>query len=165
MWKVLDDWFQTPRVPRADAVAVGRRQRVHPARDVQGQGEEVRQWTSREMLDVRQRPPSTSTGTVRIDPLFQALAPARAVGASVTFEPALDGVAHPRWPTLIVTAGCGRRSAGRPVEEICQGRDLVPAGREALARCRANHGHNSHPIQEQRDGRPSTGWMVSDEQY
>ncbi len=27
------------------------------------------------------------TGTVRIDPLFQANAPARAAGASVTFEP------------------------------------------------------------------------------
>jgi len=27
------------------------------------------------------------TGTVRIDPLFQATAPARAAGASVTFEP------------------------------------------------------------------------------
>jgi hypothetical protein len=27
------------------------------------------------------------TGTVRIDPLFQANAPARALGASVTFEP------------------------------------------------------------------------------
>ena len=27
------------------------------------------------------------TGTVRIDPLFQPQAPARAVGASVTFEP------------------------------------------------------------------------------
>ena len=27
------------------------------------------------------------TGTVRIDPLFQAKEPARAVGASVTFEP------------------------------------------------------------------------------
>lgn len=29
------------------------------------------------------------TGTVRIDPLFQAPDPARAVGASVTFEPGL----------------------------------------------------------------------------
>jgi quercetin dioxygenase-like cupin family protein len=27
------------------------------------------------------------TGTVRIDPLFQAPAPARAAGAAVTFEP------------------------------------------------------------------------------
>ena len=31
------------------------------------------------------------TGTVRIDPLFQAGAPARAVGASVTFEPGARG--------------------------------------------------------------------------
>ena len=35
------------------------------------------------------------TGTVCIDPLLQAAAPTRAVGASVTFEPVLDGVAYP----------------------------------------------------------------------
>ena len=38
------------------------------------------------------------TGTVRIDPLFQANAPARAVGASVTFEPGLGPHGTPiRW--------------------------------------------------------------------
>ena len=34
------------------------------------------------------------TGMVRVDPLFPAIAPARAVGASVTFEPRPDSVAH-----------------------------------------------------------------------
>ena len=50
------------------------------------------------------------TGTVRIDPLFQAHAPARAVGANVTFEPGARTAwhTHPLGQTLIVTAGCGR---------------------------------------------------------
>src|SRR5213082_4232322 len=50
------------------------------------------------------------TGAVRIDPLFQAHAPARAAGASVTFEPGARTAwhTHPLGQTLIVTAGCGR---------------------------------------------------------
>jgi hypothetical protein len=49
------------------------------------------------------------TGTVRIDPLFQANAPARTSGASVTFEPGARTAwhTHPLGQTLIVTAGCG----------------------------------------------------------
>src|SRR6187401_1446545 len=64
------------------------------------------------------------TGTVRIDPLFQAPAPARAVGASVTFEPGARtaGHTHPLGQTLIVTAGCGwAQQHGGPVEEIRAG--------------------------------------------
>ena len=34
------------------------------------------------------------TGTVRIDPLFEAAEPARVVGVSVTFEPGARRVAH-----------------------------------------------------------------------
>ena len=50
------------------------------------------------------------TGTVRIDPLFEAADPARVVGASVTFEPGARTAwhTHPLGQTLIVTAGCGR---------------------------------------------------------
>src|SRR4051794_17726085 len=42
------------------------------------------------------------TGTVRIDPLFQAKAPARAAGASVTFEPGARTAwhTHPLGQTL-----------------------------------------------------------------
>ena len=49
------------------------------------------------------------TGTVRIDPLFQASDPARVQGASVTFEPGARTAwhTHPLGQTLIVTAGCG----------------------------------------------------------
>src|SRR2546426_12056332 len=56
------------------------------------------------------------TGTVRIDPLFQAPAPARALGVSVTFEPGARTAwhVHPLGQSLIVTAGCGLvRSWGR----------------------------------------------------
>ena len=47
------------------------------------------------------------TGTVRIDPLFDAPMPARAAGASVTFEPGARTAwhTHPLEQTLIVTAG------------------------------------------------------------
>ncbi|HKF95165.1 MAG TPA: cupin domain-containing protein, partial [Gammaproteobacteria bacterium] len=49
------------------------------------------------------------TGTVRIDPLFQTNAPARATGASVTFEPDARTAwhTHPLGQTLIVTSGLG----------------------------------------------------------
>src|SRR3982750_2452203 len=64
------------------------------------------------------------TGTVRIDPLFQAPEPARVAGARVTFEPGARtaGHTHPLGQTLIVTAGCGRaRREGGPIEEIRPG--------------------------------------------
>src|SRR3989441_5875694 len=67
------------------------------------------------------------TGTVRIDPLFQANAPARAAGASVTFEPGARTAwhTHPLGQTLIVTAGCGwAQHWGGPIEEIRPG-DVV----------------------------------------
>src|SRR5436190_11097546 len=47
------------------------------------------------------------TGSVRIDPLFEAPDPARTRGASVTFEPGARTAwhFHPLGQTLIVTAG------------------------------------------------------------
>jgi quercetin dioxygenase-like cupin family protein len=49
------------------------------------------------------------TGTVRIDPLFDAPGPGRVLGARVTFEPGARTAwhTHPLGQTLIVTAGCG----------------------------------------------------------
>jgi quercetin dioxygenase-like cupin family protein len=64
------------------------------------------------------------TGTVRIDPLFEAPAPARVFGASVTFEPGARTAwhTHPLGQTLIVTAGCGWvQRWGGPIEEIRPG--------------------------------------------
>ncbi|HEY5778987.1 MAG TPA: cupin domain-containing protein [Terrimicrobiaceae bacterium] len=110
------------------------------------------------------------TGTVRIDPLFQPTAPARAVGASVTFEPGARTAwhTHPLGQILIVTAGCGRvQRWGGPIEEIRPG-DVVwfPPGEK--------HWHGATPttamthiaIVEELDGK-GTDWMekVSDEQY
>src|SRR5437879_9528879 len=50
------------------------------------------------------------TGTVRVDPLFQAPDPARVLGATVTFEPGARTAwhTHPLGETLIVTPGAGR---------------------------------------------------------
>jgi quercetin dioxygenase-like cupin family protein len=52
------------------------------------------------------------TGDVRIDPLFEPPAPARTLGATVTFEPGARTArhTHPLGQILIVTAGCGWRS-------------------------------------------------------
>ena len=110
------------------------------------------------------------TGTVRIDPLFEAKAPARASGASVTFEPGARTVwhTHPLGQTLIVTTGCGRaQREGGPVEEIRPGDVISFAPNE-------KHWHGAAPttamthiaIQEALDGKV-VDWMekVSDEQY
>ena len=110
------------------------------------------------------------TGTVRIDPLFQANAPARAIAASVTFEPGARTAwhTHPLGQTLIVTTGCGRAQQwGGPIEEIRPGDVVWFAPGE-------KHWHGAAPttamthiaIQEQLDGK-AVDWMekVSDEQY
>ena len=72
-------------------------------------------------------PPDWFTGTVRIDPLFQAPDPALVQGGSVTFEPGARTAwhTHPLGQTLVVTAGCGwvQRWDG-PIEEIRPG-DVV----------------------------------------
>lgn len=67
------------------------------------------------------------TGTVRIDGWFQADAPARVGGATVTFEPGARTAwhTHPLGQTLLVVAGVGRvQREGGPIEEIGMG-DIV----------------------------------------
>jgi quercetin dioxygenase-like cupin family protein len=112
------------------------------------------------------------TGTVRVDPLFQTNEPARAVGASVTFEPGARTAwhAHPLGQTLIVTYGCGliqRWGAGNPIEEIRPG-DVVwiPPGEKHWHGATATTAMTHIAIQEQLDGKTSE-WMekVSAEQY
>src|SRR5437867_12424425 len=118
----------------------------------------------------RKGPPEHFTGTVRIDPLFQSDDPARAVGASVTFEPGARTAwhTHPLGQTLIVTGGCGMAQRwGGSIEEIRPG-DVIrflPGEK---------HWHGAVPttamthiaIQERLDGK-TVDWMeeVSDEQY
>ena len=61
------------------------------------------------------------TGTVRIDPLVVADAPARAAGNAVTFEPGARTAwhTHPLGQTLIVTFGLGWvQREGGAIEEI-----------------------------------------------
>ena len=63
------------------------------------------------------------TGTVRIDPLFDAPNP-RVARRSVTFEPGARTAwhTHPLGQTLIVTSGLGRaQREGGPIEEIRPG--------------------------------------------
>jgi quercetin dioxygenase-like cupin family protein len=110
------------------------------------------------------------TGTVRIDPLFAVHPPARAVGASVTFEPGARTAwhTHPLGQNLIVTAGCGlvQRWEG-PIEVIRPG-DVVwiPAGEKHWHGATATTAMTHFAIQEQLDGKTAE-WMekVSDEQY
>jgi len=110
------------------------------------------------------------TGTVRIDPLFQANAPARAFGASVTFEPGARTAwhSHPLGQTLIVTAGCGLAQRwGGPIEQIRPGVVIWFAPGEKHWHGATNTTAMTHiAIQEQLDGK-MVDWMekVSDDQY
>src|SRR5271157_41876 len=110
------------------------------------------------------------TGTVRIDPLFQATDPALVQGASVTFDPGARTAwhTHPLGQTLIVTAGCGRvRRWGGPLEEIRPGDDVwIPPGEKHWHGAAATTAMTHIAIVEQLDGK-SADWMekVSDEQY
>ena len=110
------------------------------------------------------------TGTVRIDPLFEAHAPARALASSVTFEPGARTAwhTHPLGQSLIVTAGCGwvQREDG-PVEEIRPG-DVVwfSPGEKHWHGATPTTGMTHIAILEQLDGKTGD-WMekVSEEQY
>jgi quercetin dioxygenase-like cupin family protein len=104
-----------------------------------------------------QGPSEYFTGAVRIEPLFRAPHPARAVGLSITFEPGARTAwhTHPLGQTLIVTSGSGLAQRwGGPIEEIHPG-DVVwfPPGEK--------HWHGAAPttamthiaIQEELDGK------------
>jgi quercetin dioxygenase-like cupin family protein len=110
------------------------------------------------------------TGTVRIDPLFSAPAPARAAGAAVTFEPGARTAwhTHPLGQTLVVVSGLGLvQREGGEIEEIRPGDVVSFAPNE-------KHWHGASPktamthvaIQEALDGK-AVDWLehVSDAQY
>ena len=110
------------------------------------------------------------TGTVRVDPLFNAPAPARILGASVTFEPGARTTwhTHPLGQTLIVTAGCGlvQRWEGQ-IEKIQPG-DVVwfPPGEKHWRGATTTTAMTHIAIVEVLDGK-SADWMekVNDKQY
>jgi quercetin dioxygenase-like cupin family protein len=110
------------------------------------------------------------TGTVRLDPLHTADAPARVSAASVTFEPGARTAwhTHPLGQILVVTAGCGwTQCEGEAIIEIRAG-DVIwcPPGHR--------HWHGATPttamthiaIQESLNGSPVT-WLekVTDAEY
>src|SRR6188508_3781157 len=102
------------------------------------------------------------TGTVRIDPLFGANAPARAAGNAVTFEPCARTAwhTHPLGQTLIVTSGCGFvQSWGGPVRRIRPG-DVVwcPPGEKHWHGARATTAMTHIAIVERLNGK-AVDWM------
>ena len=110
------------------------------------------------------------TGTVRIDPLFQAPAPARVIGASVTFEPGARTAwhTHPLGQTLIVTAGCGQAQRWDGLIEPIRPGDVIwfAPGEKHWHGATATTAVTHIAIQEHFDGKP-VDWLekVSDEQY
>lgn len=114
--------------------------------------------------------PDYFTGSVRLDPLMEAPAPAKVRAATVTFEPGARTAwhTHPLGQMLVVTSGFGLAQVwGGPVEEIRPG-DVV------WFQPGEKHWHGASPttamthiaIQEGLDGK-MVDWMehVSDEQY
>ena len=115
-------------------------------------------------------PAELFTGTVRIDPLFEAPDPARVRGSSVTFEPGARTAwhTHPLGQTLIVTAGCGvAQRWGGSIEEIRPG-DVVwfPPGEKHWHGAAATTAMTHIAIQEALNGK-TVDWLehVSDAQY
>ena len=110
----------------------------------------------------RKGPEDWFTGTVRIDPLFQAPDPARVGAAQVTFEPGARTAwhTHPLGQTLIITTGLGWvQREGGPIDEIRPGDVIWFAPNE-------KHWHGATPtsamthiaIQEALDGKV-VEWM------
>jgi len=110
------------------------------------------------------------SGSVRIDPLFQSAAPARAAGAQVTFEPRARTAwhTHPLGQTLIVVSGLGLTQCwGKPPVVIRPGDVISCAPGE-------KHWHGASPgtamshiaIQEALNGK-MVDWLekVSDADY
>jgi quercetin dioxygenase-like cupin family protein len=119
---------------------------------------------------VESAPAEHFSGSARVKRLFQANEPARASGASVTFDPGARTAwhAHPLGQTLVVTAGTGCvQQWGGPVLAIEAG-DVVwiPPGVKHWHGATAKTPMTHTAIQEQLGGQ-TVDWMevVGDEQY
>lgn len=118
------------------------------------------------------------TGTVRLDPSFEAHDPARTSGALVTFEPDARTAwhTHPLGQTLIVTVGCGlvQRWSGATLAVSAKQREPIRPGDVIWFPPGEKHWHGAPAttamthlaIQEQLDGK-NVEWLehISDEQY
>ncbi|MGA2889435.1 MAG: cupin domain-containing protein [Terracidiphilus sp.] len=110
------------------------------------------------------------TGTVRVDPLFQAPDPAMVSGACVTFEPGARTAwhTHPLGQTLIVVAGSGWvQREGSAIEVIRPG-DVVwfEPGEKHWHGATATTAMTHIAIQEKLNGKV-VDWLehVTDDQY
>lgn len=110
------------------------------------------------------------TGTVRVDPLFQAPEPALVSGAAVTFEPGARTAwhTHPLGQTLIVIAGSGWvQREGSAIETISPG-DVVwfEPGEKHWHGATATTAMTHIAIQEKLNGKV-VDWLehVTDDQY
>ncbi len=110
------------------------------------------------------------TGSVRVDPLFQAPDPAFVSGAHVTFEPGARTAwhTHPLGQTLLVTSGKGWvQRVGGPIEEIHPG-DVVwfEPGEKHWHGATSTTGMTHIAIQERLDGKV-VDWLehVTDDEY
>src|SRR5438105_13569015 len=110
------------------------------------------------------------TGTVRIDPLFEAPDPGRVSGASVTFDPGARSAwhTHPLGQTLIVTSGVGWTQ--------CEGEGIVEIRAGDIIWCPPDHKHwhgatpttaMTHIAIQEAQGAKVVAWMekVTDEEY
>jgi quercetin dioxygenase-like cupin family protein len=115
-------------------------------------------------------PEAWFTGSVRVDPLFQAGDPTRVSGGQVTFEPGARTMwhTHPLGQTIIITSGLGwAQCEGGPTEEIRPG-DVVwfPPGEKHWHGATATTAMTHIAITESLDGK-NVDWLeqVSDAQY
>ena len=118
----------------------------------------------------RKGPDEYFTGAVRIDPLFQAEAPARGAGAHVTFEPGARTAwhTHPLGQKLVVTSGYGWVQCwGGPKRAIRAGDVVVcPPDEKHWHGATARTGMSHIAIQEALDGKV-VDWLekVTDAEY
>lgn len=115
-------------------------------------------------------PADNFTGTVRLDPVFTAEAPARTKGNLVTFEPGArtNWHSHPLGQTLVITQGRGFVQAwGEAARAVTVG-DVVwfPAGEKHWHGAAPDTAMTHFAIGEVIDGK-SADWMepVDDGQY
>ena len=118
----------------------------------------------------RRGPADYFTGTVWLDPIVNAPAPARVAAARVSFEPGARTAwhTHPLGQTLYVVSGVGRvQKEGEPVREIRAGDTVwIPPGEKHWHGAAPDHAMTHIAMQEAVDG-SAVEWLeqVSDADY
>ncbi|MBN8971836.1 MAG: cupin domain-containing protein [Rhizobiales bacterium] len=118
----------------------------------------------------RRGPADYFTGTVWMDPIVNAPAPARVAAARVAFEPGARTAwhTHPLGQTLYVISGVGRvQKEGEPVREIRAGDTVwIPPGEKHWHGAAPDHAMTHVAIQEAVNG-SAVEWLeqVSEADY